>query len=122
MGRDEHSEVTGEREGRGFTRRRALGAAGTAGAVLLLGHEALRGPGLAPLGESAAVAASCVLAPEKTEGPFFVDERLNRSDIRANSDGSDRREGARLDLTIVVLADRAGNTRKVRRTLRVPPR
>ena len=25
---------------------------------------------------------SCVVRPELTEGPFFVDEKLNRSDIR----------------------------------------
>jgi hypothetical protein len=25
---------------------------------------------------------ACVLRPEQTEGPYFVEERLNRSDIR----------------------------------------
>jgi protocatechuate 3,4-dioxygenase beta subunit len=31
----------------------------------------------------------CVLTPAQTEGPYFVDERLNRSDVRTNlSDGS----------------------------------
>jgi len=34
-------------------------------------------------------AASCVVRPSLTEGPYFVDERLNRSDIRSDpSDGS----------------------------------
>jgi len=34
-------------------------------------------------------AASCVVKPELTEGPYFVDEGLNRSDIRIEqSDGS----------------------------------
>jgi protocatechuate 3,4-dioxygenase beta subunit len=27
---------------------------------------------------------SCVVKPEQTEGPFFVDEKLNRSDIRSD--------------------------------------
>jgi protocatechuate 3,4-dioxygenase beta subunit len=34
-------------------------------------------------------APSCVVKPELTEGPYFVDEKLNRSDIRPDpSDGS----------------------------------
>lgn len=33
--------------------------------------------------------AGCLVSPEQTEGPFFVDEKLNRSDIRVDpSDGS----------------------------------
>lgn len=32
---------------------------------------------------------ACIVRPEQTEGPYFVDEALNRSDIRSNpSDGS----------------------------------
>src|SRR5207247_4432275 len=44
---------------------------------------------LAGLGPDAAEAASgtCVMTPAKTEGPYFVDERLNRSDIRGGQDG-----------------------------------
>jgi protocatechuate 3,4-dioxygenase beta subunit len=38
---------------------------------------------------SAAAQPSCVVRPEETEGPYFVDEKLNRSDIRSDpSDGS----------------------------------
>jgi protocatechuate 3,4-dioxygenase beta subunit len=47
--------------------------------------------GSMPLGrpaETVQAAPACVVRPEQTEGPFFVDERLNRSDIR--SDPSDR--------------------------------
>jgi protocatechuate 3,4-dioxygenase beta subunit len=45
---------------------------------------------LALLGTAdAAVVPSCVVRPEQTEGPYFVDEKLNRSDIRSDpSDGS----------------------------------
>ena len=88
-----------------LTRRQTLGAAaGVAGAALVVG----RGPlGDLLSGDAAdpdrAAAASCVLTPEKTEGPFFVDELLNRSDIRSNSDGSNTRPGAPLELAITVL-------------------
>src|SRR5690348_9249564 len=32
----------------------------------------------------AATVPDCVVKPEQTEGPFFVDEKLNRSDIRTD--------------------------------------
>ncbi|MEW5987889.1 MAG: twin-arginine translocation signal domain-containing protein [Chloroflexota bacterium] len=41
------------------------------------------------LATAAATLPSCIVRPEMTEGPYFVDERLNRSDIRSDlSDGS----------------------------------
>ena len=51
---------------------------------------------------------SCVVRPEQTEGPYFVDERLNRSDIR--SDPTDRlvRPGTPLALTLLVSRLNAG--------------
>jgi hypothetical protein len=75
-----------------LTRRRAVELAAAAGAAALL--PGVKGPGrlLDPVGldEAAqAATASCVLTPEKTEGPYFVDEKLNRSDIRSDpTDGS----------------------------------
>jgi len=41
-----------------------------------------------------------IQSPTTTEGPFWLDEKLNRVDIRADSDGSDEQEG--LPLYIVV--------------------
>ena len=42
-----------------------------------------------PATAHAAVIPSCVARPEQTEGPYFIDEKLNRSDIRSDpSDGS----------------------------------
>jgi protocatechuate 3,4-dioxygenase beta subunit len=39
--------------------------------------------------EASASLPTCVVRPEMTEGPYFVDEKLNRSDIRSDpSDGS----------------------------------
>jgi protocatechuate 3,4-dioxygenase beta subunit len=42
-----------------------------------------------PTRTAAVMAPSCVVRPQQTEGPYFVDEQLNRSDIRSDpSDGS----------------------------------
>lgn len=41
----------------------------------------------------------CVVRPELTEGPYFVDEQLNRSDIRTNSADGSLKEGIPLALT-----------------------
>jgi protocatechuate 3,4-dioxygenase beta subunit len=40
----------------------------------------------------------CVVRPEQTEGPFFVDERLRRSDLRSDPHDGTLRPGKRLDL------------------------
>jgi protocatechuate 3,4-dioxygenase beta subunit len=45
---------------------------------------------------------ACVLTPEQTEGPYFVDERMNRSDIRADGIDGPVRDGAPLTLTLQV--------------------
>src|SRR5215217_2052354 len=42
------------------------------------------------------------MTPEKTEGPYFVDERLNRSGIATNADGSGAQPGTPLALTLYV--------------------
>jgi protocatechuate 3,4-dioxygenase beta subunit len=44
----------------------------------------------------------CVVRPELTEGPYFVDEMLNRSDIRADTSDGSISEGAPLELTFNV--------------------
>ena len=90
----------------GVTRRRAVGAAGAAGAALLLsrvsGPDRLLGSiGLAE--EAQAAAGSCVLIPAKTEGPYFVDEKLNRSDIRTDPSDGTTAAGVPLNLTMVVV-------------------
>lgn len=45
---------------------------------------------------------SCVVRPEQTEGPYFVDERLNRSDIRSDPADGRVRPGMPLALTLAV--------------------
>src|SRR5438094_9034725 len=46
--------------------------------------------------------ASSVATPAETEGPYFVDERLNRSDITTDSSTGSKRNGVPLDLTFQV--------------------
>ena len=41
---------------------------------------------------------ACVVRPELTEGPYFVDEMLNRSDIRLDPSDGSVSEGAQLNL------------------------
>ena len=47
---------------------------------------------------------ACVVVPELTEGPYFVDEKLNRSDIRTDSVTRDPRPGVPLVITFNVLS------------------
>ncbi|MEP6589725.1 MAG: intradiol ring-cleavage dioxygenase [Gemmatimonadota bacterium] len=56
-----------------LSRREALGTLGAAGFALFSGTPTP--PGLTEIGP-------CVVRPAQEEGPYFVDERLNRSDIR----------------------------------------
>lgn len=51
---------------------------------------------------NAIVAPACVARPEMTEGPYFMDVRLNRSDIRADANLGLIKEGAPLQLTFRV--------------------
>lgn len=45
---------------------------------------------------------ACVVRPEQTEGPYFVDEKLNRSDIRADPSDDSVRPGVPLELEFLV--------------------
>ena len=89
-----------------LTRRQAVGMAGAAGAAVLLSR--VSGPDrlLESLGVSdvaQAAATSCVLTPSKTEGPYFVDEKLNRSDIRTDPADGAVQPGTPVSLTMVVV-------------------
>ncbi|MCC6830541.1 MAG: intradiol ring-cleavage dioxygenase [Thermoleophilia bacterium] len=91
---------------RHLTRRQLVGLTGAAGAALLLGRGRLPGlPGAVPAADAA---VACVLTPEKTEGPYFVDERLLRGDIRTDPSDGSVSGGVPLRLRLVVLATDAG--------------
>jgi len=51
---------------------------------------------------AASTNAQCVVTPALTEGPYFVDERLNRSDIRTDPATGTARLGVPLDLTLAL--------------------
>jgi protocatechuate 3,4-dioxygenase beta subunit len=84
--------------GRLLTRREALALIGASGAVLLASATPVRAQ--APSGSSPRL--SCVARPQQTEGPFFVEEALNRSDIRSDPRSGEVQPGAPLRLTFKV--------------------
>jgi protocatechuate 3,4-dioxygenase beta subunit len=67
-----------------YNRREVLNALGLGAVTILFGHDAFRSilNGESESGAHAASLPGCVIRPEQTEGPYFVDEKLNRSDIR----------------------------------------
>jgi protocatechuate 3,4-dioxygenase beta subunit len=90
--------------GRLLSRREVMAYLGATGAVWLASRSlfprwAIAGtPGLA-----------CVVRPEQTEGPYFVDERLNRSDIRTDPTDGRVSPGTPLALTLLVSRLNAGD-------------
>lgn len=44
----------------------------------------------------------CVVRPEVTEGPYYLDDELNRSDIRSEPSDGEVKEGALLSLAFIV--------------------
>jgi protocatechuate 3,4-dioxygenase beta subunit len=86
-------------------RREALILLGAAGASLFAGCS----PGETPdasarttSNASRASAPGCVVRPAETEGPYFVDEKLNRSDIRSDPSDGSIKTGTPLELTFNV--------------------
>ncbi len=53
-------------------------------------------------GAAAAPLPSCVVRPALTEGPYFVDEKLNRSDIRSDPSTNAVKPGVTLGLTFLI--------------------
>jgi len=91
---------------RTYRRRDMLRALGLGSAAIFFGYEPLRSMlnDAADI-ESGAMAANvpgCVVRPEQTEGPYFVDEKLNRSDIRVDPSDKSIRPGVPLRLEFQV--------------------
>jgi protocatechuate 3,4-dioxygenase beta subunit len=83
--------------GRVLTRREAVTILAGAGALLFFGCSSATdasGTDTPPTG--------CVVRPELTEGPYYVDEELNRSDIRSDPSDGTVKQGALLALTFNV--------------------
>ncbi|KAB8316621.1 intradiol ring-cleavage dioxygenase [Tolypothrix campylonemoides VB511288] len=95
-----------------LSRREALGLFRVAGTAIFLVGCTPRKSSSAQAQSSVAVAASstanlttlpaCIVRPEQTEGPYFVDEKLNRSDIRSDPSDGSVKHGVPLKLTLRV--------------------
>ena len=83
-----------------LSRRRVLAALGAGGAALLAGRAASPAAAAELKGDAPRM---CVVTPEQTEGPYYVESRLNRSDIRSDPLEGIRREGVPLVLALRVL-------------------
>jgi len=85
--------MSGEAGRESLTRRQALRWIGAAGAVSFVAVARPRG----------ASAASCSVTPAETEGPYWVDELLERSDIRTDPSNGSVRPGIPLQVNLNVL-------------------
>src|SRR6476659_4836528 len=100
--------------GRILTRREAVAVLGAVSASLLTGcSTGESAPANAPTGSSTHTASAsipgCVVRPAQTEGPYFVDEKLNRSDIRTDPSDGTIKSGTPLELTFALSQLGAGS-------------
>lgn len=79
-----------------LSRREVIALLGAGAYAVLSGPRPPRAHAQAP-GSS-----PCVVRPEQTEGPYFVDELLKRADLRTDPTDGTTRPGTPLDLTIRV--------------------
>ncbi|MEV6107564.1 hypothetical protein AB0M28_23100 [Streptomyces sp. NPDC051940] len=86
--------------GRILSRRRALALLGAAGATAAVGGTVFATSSASA--EESTAAADVVAKPEMTEGPYYVDEGLKRSDIRTDTSDGTAVDGTRLDLALIV--------------------
>jgi protocatechuate 3,4-dioxygenase beta subunit len=84
--------------GRLLTRRELVALFGATAAAAMTeratAQTGTRGPAIA--------IPSCVVQPQQTEGPYFVDERLLRSDVRPDGRTGAIADGAPLDLSLTI--------------------
>ncbi|MFI7065982.1 hypothetical protein ACIBL3_33625 [Kribbella sp. NPDC050124] len=85
--------------GRVLTRRKALAVFGAAGVTFTAVGTAIA----ADASTSTTKAVDCVAKPEMTEGPYFVDEGLNRSDLRVDTSDGSRVAGTTFTLVLHIL-------------------
>ena len=84
--------------GRVLTRRELVALFGAAAAASLTHRVDAQTGGRAPT----AAIPNCVVHPQQTEGPFFVDERLLRSDVRPDSRTGVVSAGSPLELRLTI--------------------
>jgi protocatechuate 3,4-dioxygenase beta subunit len=89
-----------------LSRRQVVTLLGTTGALWLTGG------GLVPKQAfTVAAESACIVRPEQMEGPYFVDERLHRSDIRSDPADGRVKPGIPLALTLQVMSLQSGQCR-----------
>jgi protocatechuate 3,4-dioxygenase beta subunit len=88
-----------------LSRREALGVIGVTGVMLFTGCR----PGGRSMTDTAMAVAgvgtgtgTCIARPAQTQGPYFVDEKLNRSDIRSDPSNGETKPGIPLQVTFNV--------------------
>lgn len=80
--------------GRVLSRREVLASLGMAGVALALPKAMLEAGIPRPIGlPGGGVVPACVVRPEQMEGPYFVDTKLNRADIRSEPGAGDPEAG-----------------------------
>ncbi len=87
-----------------YSRREALVWAGATGVIWLMA-----GARASTQAASDTFHPRCLVRPEQTEGPYFIDERLHRVDIRSDPTSGKVAVGTPLALTFQVSRVRAGN-------------
>jgi len=91
-----------------ISRREALTWVGTTSAIWLMGNR----PALAQAPPNQ-LHSLCIVRPEQTEGPYFVDEGLHRSDIRSDPSNTQVTPGVPFTLTFHIMRLRAGHCEPV---------
>ena len=95
-----------DRPGRRLSRRELVGLFGASVAAVAASSRARDAGGAiagAALPRDASLAAQdCIALPQQTEGPYFVEERLERSDIRVDPSTGVASRGIELDLRLVI--------------------
>ncbi|RYG34094.1 hypothetical protein EON81_16450 [bacterium] len=107
LGEDNDDEIVG----RILTRREALSVASFAGLTLLIGCGGSGGGSTAAASTSTTSgttattggdAVDLVATPQVTEGPFFVDEKLNRSNLLGDATRASVANGLPLTLSFTI--------------------
>jgi protocatechuate 3,4-dioxygenase beta subunit len=90
-----------------LTRRRLIEILGGAGVAALSGcggsSSSASSTSGSTSGTTSGTTASCVLTPELTVGPYFVDEKLNRSDLTTHTTDTNVLNATPLTLTMTIM-------------------